>query len=478
MPKPAPKQRPAYRCAECGWETGKWVGRCGECQAWGSVAEAAAPTMRTAAAPVTTRAVPIGQVSVTESAFRSSGVPELDRVLGGGLVPGAAILLAGEPGVGKSTLLLEVAAQTARHQHRTLYVTGEESASQVRLRADRTRGVHDELYLAAETDLGAVLTHIEEVRPSLLVVDSVQTIGASGIEGVPGGVTQVKEVAAALIRVAKTRNITTVMVGHVTKDGSIAGPRVLEHLVDVVLHFEGDRNSRFRMVRAMKNRFGPIDEVGCFDLSSEGISAVTDPTGLFVENHHTQVPGTCVAVTMEGRRPLLAEVQALVTQSPLERPRRTTSGLDGARMAMVLAVLQQHCGLRLHSQDVFASTVGGAKLTEPAVDLAVAVALASASQGAIPPRGVVAMGEIGLAGELRRVRDLPQRLAEAARLGFQVAVVPAQPGSRSSSWAAQRHEPRTVDGMRVIEVPDVDTALRLLKVTDGRHTPLREVADG
>jgi DNA repair protein RadA/Sms len=253
---------------------------------------------------------------------------------------------------------------------------------------------------------------------------------------------------------------------------------VLEHVVDVVLHFEGDRNSRFRMVRAMKNRFGPIDEVGCFDLSSEGISAVTDPTGLFVENHHTQVPGTCVAVTMEGRRPLLAEVQALVTQSPLERPRRTTSGLDGARMAMVLAVLQQHCGLRLHSQDVFASTVGGAKLTEPAVDLAVAVALASASQGAIPPRGVVAMGEIGLAGELRRVRDLPQRLAEAARLGFQVAVVPAQPGSRSPSWAAQRHEPRTVDGMRVIEVPDVDTALRLLKVTDGRQTPLREVADG
>ncbi|SDC79126.1 DNA repair protein RadA [Nocardioides lianchengensis] len=479
MPKPAPKSpRPAYRCAECGWETGKWVGRCGECQAWGSVAEAAAPTLRTAAAPVTTKAVPIGEVSVSESAFRTSGVPELDRVLGGGLVPGAAILLAGEPGVGKSTLLLEVAAQTARTRHRTLYVTGEESASQVRLRADRTGGVHDELYLAAETDLGAVLTHIEEVRPTLLVVDSVQTIGASGIEGVPGGVTQVKEVAAALIRVAKTRNITTVMVGHVTKDGSIAGPRVLEHLVDVVLHFEGDRNSRFRMVRAMKNRFGPIDEVGCFDLSSDGINAVTDPTGLFVENHHAQVPGTCVAVTMEGRRPLLAEVQALVTVSALERPRRTTSGLDGSRMAMVMAVLQQHCGIRFHNQDVFASTVGGAKLSEPAVDLAMAVALASASQGTVPPRGVVAMGEIGLAGELRRVRDLPQRLAEAARLGFQVAVVPAQPGSRSPAWAAQRQESRMVDDMRVIEVPDVDTALRLLKLTDGRQRPLRDVSDG
>src|SRR5215207_8534529 len=431
------KARPSYRCSECGWETGKWVGRCGECQAWGSVAEAGAPTLRAAAGPVSTPAIPIGQVSITESVARPSGVPELDRVLGGGLVPGAAILLAGEPGVGKSTLLLEVAAQTARARQRTLYVTGEESAAQVRLRADRTGGVHDELFLAAETDLGAVLTHIEDVRPTLLVVDSIQTIGASGIDGVPGGVTQVKEVAAALIRVAKTRNITTVLVGHVTKDGSIAGPRVLEHVVDVVLHFEGDRNSRFRMVRAVKNRFGPVDEVGCFDLGADGITAVADPTGLFVEHLHGRVAGTCVAVTMEGRRPMLAEVQALVTPSPLERPRRTVSGLDGSRVAMVLAVLAQHCGLRLHSHDVFASTVGGAKLSEPASDLAVAIALASATLGSAPPAGVVAMGEIGLAGELRRIRDLPQRLAEAARLGFRVAVVPAQPGSRSPAWAAQ-----------------------------------------
>src|SRR6188472_728292 len=391
--------RSSYRCSECGWETAKWVGRCGECQAWGSVAEAGAPTMRAAAGPVSTPAVPIGQVSVTESVARTSGVPELDRVLGGGLVPGAAILLAGEPGVGKSTLLLEVASQTARVRHRTLYITGEESAAQVRLRADRTGGIHDELYLAAETDLGAVLGHVEAVRPTLLVIDSVQTISAADVDGVPGGVTQVKEVAAALIRMAKLRNITTVLVGHVTKDGSIAGPRVLEHLVDVVLHFEGDRNSRFRMVRAMKNRFGPVDEVGCFDLGPDGITAVTDPTGLFVENHHNPVPGTCVAVTMEGRRPLLAEVQALVTPTAAERPRRTTSGLDGSRIAMVIAVLQQHCGIRLHAHDVFASTVGGARISEPASDLAVAVALASATTGHPPPSGVVAMGEIGLAGE-------------------------------------------------------------------------------
>ncbi len=455
--------RPPYQCSECGWTSAKWVGRCGECQAWGSVAEAltvrTAPRLvRTEAGPVSSAAVPIAQVSVESSAFRSSGVPELDRVLGGGLVPGAAILLAGEPGVGKSTLLLEVAAQTSRYQRRTLYVTGEESASQVRLRADRTGGVHNELYLAAETDLGAILTHVEQVRPEVLVVDSIQTIGAPNADGVPGGVTQVKEVAAALIRVAKTRDITTIIVGHVTKDGSIAGPRVLEHVVDVVLHFEGDRNSRFRMVRAMKNRFGPVDEVGCFDLGSDGITAVTDPTGLFVENHLARVPGTCVAVAMEGRRPMLAEVQALVTPSALERPRRTTSGLESARVAMILAVLQQHCRIQLASKDVFASTVGGARLAEPASDLAVAIALASAASGAAPPQGVVALGEISLAGEIRKVRDLPQRLAEAARLGFRVAVAPV--GDRSGQ--PQR---RTVDGMTVLEVADIRGGLIALGLT-------------
>jgi len=414
---------------------------------------------------VTTPAVPIGSVPADQAIHAASGVPELDRVLGGGLVPGAAVLLAGEPGVGKSTLLLEVAARTAARRQRTLYVTGEESAAQVRLRADRTDAVHDELYLAAETDLGAVLTHIEEVRPQLVVVDSVQTIGASGVDGVPGGVTQVKEVANALVRVAKTRGITVVLVGHVTKDGSIAGPRVLEHLVDVVLHFEGESGSRFRMVRAVKNRFGPVDEVGCFDLGPEGITAVTDPTGIFVERHHGRVAGTCVAVTMEGRRPLLAEVQSLVAPATQERPRRTTSGVDGSRLAMVLAVLQQHCGIGLGQRDVFASTVGGAKLTEPAADLALAVALASSHYLSPAPGGVVAMGEIGLSGELRRVRDVQQRLAEAARLGFELAVVPAEPSSPGSF--------RAVEGMRVVEAPDVRTALRLLhldralKVVDG-----------
>ena len=459
------RHRATFRCSECGWETAKWVGRCGECQAWGSVAEAGAASGRTAAGPVTSPAVPIGRVPVEDSRARTSGVPELDRVLGGGLVPGAAVLLAGEPGVGKSTLLLEVAAQTAGSGLRTLYVTGEESASQVRLRADRTSSVHDELYLAAETDLGAVLTHVHEVRPQLLVIDSVQTIGAADVDGVPGGVTQVREVAAALVRVAKTQNIATVMVGHVTKDGSIAGPRVLEHLVDVVLQFEGERDSRLRMVRAVKNRFGPVDEVGCFDLSGRGIVAVTDPTGLFVARHHQPVAGTCVSVVLEGRRPILAEVQALVTPSAAERPRRTTSGLDSSRAAMIVAVLQQRCRINLHSQDVFASTVGGVRIQEPAADLATAIAIASAWKSREVPTDVVAIGEIGLAGELRRVRDTPQRIAEAARLGFGAAIVPLEHGGRPGAV-------RAVDGLEVVGVPDLDAALRVLDLARGDAVPL------
>jgi len=262
------------------------------------------------------------QIDVEASAAATCGVSELDRVLGGGVVPGAVVLLAGEPGVGKSTLLLEVAAAWARAGKTALYVTGEESVAQVRLRADRTGAVHPLLYLAAETELATVLTHVEQLRPSLLVVDSVQTIGSSEVDGVPGGVTQVREVAATLVAIAKRSGMAIVLVGHVTKDGVVAGPRVLEHVVDVVLHFEGDRASRLRLVRATKNRYGPVDEVGCFDLSDDGIVAVTDPTGLFLSRHNEPIAGTCVTVTMEGRRPALAEVKALVAPSPLTTPSR------------------------------------------------------------------------------------------------------------------------------------------------------------
>jgi DNA repair protein RadA/Sms len=371
------------------------------------------------------KAVPIGNVSPTLASRARTGVAELDRVLGAGLVPGVVVLLAGEPGVGKSTLLLEVAARWARNGHTTLYVTGEESAAQVRLRAGRTNAVADQLYLAAETDLGTVLGHIEEVRPSLMVLDSVQTIGTAEADGSPGGVTQVREVTSALVRVAKQRGMAVIIVGHVTKDGAIAGPRLLEHLVDVVLAFEGDRHSGFRMVRATKNRFGPADEVGCFEMVDSGIVEVPDPSGLFTSQHCEPVPGTAVTVTMEGRRPLLAEIQALVANSSAQ-PRRVMNGVESGRIAMVLAVLEQRCGLRLNERDVYVSTVGGAKVSDPAADLAAAIAIASAACNKPVPHRVVALGEVGLAGELRRVPGTERRLSEAARLGSAEAVIPAE----------------------------------------------------
>ena len=450
-----------YRCTECGWQAAKWSGRCGECQAWGTVEQAGASRLARAgiravshrsAAPVSTPAVPIGQVDASDAAARATGMDELDRVLGGGLVPGAVVLLAGEPGVGKSTLLLEAGALVAESGP-VLYVTGEESAAQVRMRADRIGAVSDQLFLAAETDLDAVLGHIEQVKPKLLIIDSVQTIAAAVVEGVPGGVTQIREVASALTAVAKERSLATILVGHVTKDGSVAGPRTLEHLVDVVLHFDGDRHSQLRMVRAVKNRYGPTDEVGCFDLGEYGLIGLPDPSGLFLSQHSEPVPGTCVTVTLEGRRPLPAEVQALVGPSVLEIPRRATSGLDGARVGMVLAVLQRRAGLKLGKQDVYVATVGGVRLTEPSVDLAVAVALASSAANLSVPRGVVAIGEVGLAGEVRRVAALPRRLAEAERMGFRRAIVPA------ASGGPLEHADGPSSLMEVYEVQDVRQAL-------------------
>ena len=450
--KSAKPARPTYRCTECGWTASKWVGRCGECQAWGTVDVAGSDRSagRTAPAAVSRPAVPIGEVRSEDARAVTSGIPELDRVLGGGVVPGAVLLMAGEPGVGKSTLLLEAAACWGRAGRRVLYVSGEESAAQVRLRAERTGAITDELFLAAETDLGALLTHVEQVRPSLLIVDSVQTIGSADVEGVPGGVTQVREVAAAVIGRAKTDHIATLLVGHVTKDGSVAGPRVLEHLVDVVLQFEGDRTSRLRLLRAVKNRFGPVDEIGCFDLTGTGIVEVPDPTGLFVSRHEQPVAGTCVTVTMEGRRPLLAEVQSLTVPATAGgNPRRTSSGLDGSRVAMILAVLTKHCGLQVQQSDVYTASVGGARLIEPSVDLATAIALASAVRDKPCPSDLVAIGEVGLAGEVRPVHELAARLREAARIGFKRAIVPA--GSDLTG----------LDGViTVAAVGDVATAIR------------------
>ena len=446
-----------FRCSECGWTSTKWVGRCGECQAWGSVEEIAAPKkLSLVAGPVSQAATPIGDVSLEIAKARTSGVGELDRVLGGGLIPGAAILLAGEPGVGKSTLLLSVAAESARQNVRALYISGEESASQVRLRAERLKAIDPQLWLAAENDLSAVIGQIDAVSPDLLIIDSIQTISSSAVEGSPGGVTQVREIAAALIRIAKDRNITLILVGHVTKDGSIAGPRLLEHLVDVVLNFEGERHSRLRLIRAMKNRFGASDEVGCFDMSEAGIVGLSDPTGLFTTRHTEPVPGTCVTVALEGRRPLLAEIQALVGVASAEgrefgNARRVTSGLDNPRTAMTLAVLELRANIRLSGRDVYVATVGGMKINEPSADLAVALAVASAAKGLALPSDLIAIGEVGLAGEIRKITGAQQRISEAARLGFKLAMVPV--GSELK-----------VAGMDIMEVSRIEQAIAKVKI--------------
>ncbi len=452
----APARDP-FRCTECGWSTTKWVGRCGECQAWGSVEESGGLTPRkitllpgAVAAPAT----PIGEINLAAAQSRSSGVAELDRTLGGGLVPGGVLLLAGEPGVGKSTLLLTVAAESARNGLTSLYLTGEESAAQVRLRAERLKAIDPSLWLAAETDLAALISHVDRIQPDLLIIDSIQTIASSALDSSPGSITQVREVANTAIRIAKERGITVILVGHVTKDGSIAGPRLLEHLVDVVLNFEGDRHSRLRLIRAVKNRFGATDEVGCFDLHDGGITGVADPTGLFTTRHAEPVPGTCLTVALEGRRALVAEIQALVGAEKDRddgNARRVTSGLDSSRCAMTLAVLELRAGVNLAGRDVYVATVGGMKLVEPSVDLALALAVASAAVNLALPPDLIAIGEVGLAGEIRRVNGLQQRAQEAHRLGFKKAILPA--GSEVK-----------VAGMDIVEVHRLAQALEKVKL--------------
>jgi DNA repair protein RadA/Sms len=451
--------RPAYVCDACGHQPPKWLGRCPECNEWGSVIESTVTGPMVSGRVVSSRlpsepARPISTISAAPAKAVPTGVSELDRVLGGGLVPGAVVLLAGEPGVGKSTLLLDVAQHWAVGAGTpSLVVSGEESVSQVRLRAERLGALDERLYLAAESDLGAVLGHLDAVKPGLLVLDSVQTISTPGTEGVPGGVTQVRAVTSALVSIAKERGLATVLVGHVTKDGQVAGPRVLEHLVDVVLHFEGDKHSSLRLVRGVKNRYGAADEVGCFEMHERGITSLVDPSGMFLTRYAEPVPGTCVTVAMEGRRALVTEVQALIGAEVQGSPRRTVSGLDSARLAMVLAVLERRTKqLKLYNREVFAATVGGMRVVEPAADLAMALAVASGGLDLAMAPHLVAIGEVGLTGEVRRVGAVGRRLAEAARLGFKTALVPPGCGEGSTDGVPA--------GMRVIEVPDLRSALQ------------------
>ena len=441
--------------------TAKWVGRCLECGAWGTIDEVAVVTAlpgthRRATVPASV-AVPISSVEPHRAGHCPTGVSEFDRVLGGGVVPGSVTLLAGDPGVGKSTLLLKVVRRWAQSGRRALYVSGEESAGQIRMRADRTGCSHDEVYLAAESDLHAVLVHIEEVHPTLVVIDSVQTISTTEVAGVTGGVTQVRAVTTALTAAAKMSGVAMVLVGHVTKEGSIAGPRSLEHLVDVVLHFEGDRSSPLRMVRGVKNRFGSAEEVGCFRLEDSGIEAVVDPSGLFLDQRPEPVPGTAITVTLDGKRPLIGEVQALLATPANGSPRRAVSGIDHARAAMVTAVLEKHGRLRIAANDIYLSTVGGMRLTDPSTDLAVAIALASAYATLPLPTNAVVIGEVGLSGNLRRVNGMERRLTEAVRQGFTAALIPPDCGVL----------PR---GMRAFEAATVAAALQhLLDLAEDRR---------
>jgi DNA repair protein RadA/Sms len=430
------KVRTVHRCTECGTGAPRWAGRCTGCGAWNTLVEEIEPVR---ASPLATAAggrlarggvlvadepVSILEVDAAEWAAQPTGIGELDRVLGGGLVPGSVTLVGGEPGIGKSTLLLQALASLAAAGSKALLVSAEESKQQVRLRAERLGALHPRILLLGETDLANIVAAVERTEPDVLVVDSIQTIFDPTLESAPGSVAQVRECAHHLVQLAKQRAMATLLVGHVTKDGALAGPRVLEHVVDTVLAFEGDRHHALRLLRAAKHRFGSTEELGLFEMTEAGLAGVPDPSGLFLGDRSIHVPGSVVVPAMEGHRPLLVEVQALVAPSNNPMPRRSAQGLDQGRLALLLAVLERRVGLGFAGADVYASAVGGVRINEPGADLAVALALASALTGVSLKPTLVACGEVGLGGELRQVAHTQRRLAEAARLGFDEAIVP------------------------------------------------------
>jgi DNA repair protein RadA/Sms len=419
-----------HACSECGYTTGKWLGRCPACDGWGTFVEerslAAAPGVRGAAAagkPL----LRLVEVEASDAERIPTGVPELDRVLGGGLVPASLVLVSGDPGIGKSTLLL-MALRSLSREHKVVLVTGEESSAQVKLRADRLGGAGD-VHILAETNLDEVCATLERERPEVCVVDSVQTLYAPELGSAPGSVGQVREAAGRFLRVSKEQGIATFLVGHVTKEGAVAGPRVLEHLVDCVLHFEGDRYRSHRVLRAVKNRFGSTNELGVFEMTSEGLVAVEDPSELFGRPDDEQ-PGSAVVCTIEGTRPLLLEIQALVSPTDLAMPRRVGTGVDPKRLSMIVAVLGRHAGLALGQADVFVNVAGGVRIDEPGADLGVALAIASAARAAPVKAGTACFGEIGLTGRVRPVSQAERRLAECAKLGFSEVLVPDGTESR------------------------------------------------
>lgn len=436
--------RTTHRCRSCGAMAVRWEGRCSGCGEWDALEEVDT-VVAPAVAASANRPVPIGQVDALGAVPRPTGVAELDRVLGGGLVPGSVTLVAGEPGIGKSTLLLQALAARSVAE-RTLLVSAEESAQQVRRRADRLGCLAPGLHLLAATTMAEVTAAVDEIDPAVLVVDSVQTVCEPGLGPSPGSPGQVRAVASSITALAKQRNLAAVLVGHVTKDGDLAGPRSLEHLVDTVLSFEGDRHHALRLLRAVKHRFGATGELGLFSMGERGLEGVADPSGMLLGDRQRGVTGSVVVPVQEGSRILLVEVQALVTSSTLSNPRRSAQGLDGNRLAQLVAVLFRHCAVQLAECDVHVAVAGGVRVNEPAVDLGLALALASSKVGRAVPDDVVAVGEVGLGGEVRQVASTPRRLAEAARLGFRRAIVP---------WSAPRPPP----GIGALRVGDLRSAL-------------------
>ncbi|XAH24081.1 DNA repair protein RadA [Xylophilus sp. GW821-FHT01B05] len=466
------KEKTNYVCSECGGTSPRWLGKCPSCGAWNTLVETvaqAAPaasknrlgTPAFAALAQTAEVAMLADIEASDFERTPTGMDELDRVLGGGIVEGGVVLIGGDPGIGKSTLLLQALDALSRRPSAasanepagldTLYVTGEESGAQVALRSRRLGLDHSQVQVLAEIQLEKILATLDQLRPAVAVIDSIQTVYSDQLTSAPGSVAQVRECAAHLTRAAKASGVAIILVGHVTKDGSLAGPRVLEHMVDTVLYFEGDTHSSFRLVRAIKNRFGAVNEIGVFAMTERGLKGVTNPSAIFLSQHAEPVPGSCVLVTLEGTRPMLVEIQALV-DSGGPSPRRLSVGLDRDRLAMLLAVLHRHAGISCMDQDVFVNAVGGVRITEPAADLAVLLAITSSLRGKPLPKGFLAFGEVGLAGEVRPAPRGQERLKEAAKLGFSVAVVPKANAPK-----------KPIEGLEIHAVERVEEAMDVVR---------------
>ncbi|HEY0201267.1 MAG TPA: DNA repair protein RadA [Burkholderiaceae bacterium] len=456
------KEKSIFTCSECGGTSPRWLGKCPHCDAWNTLVEGVpeAPGKNRFGAPRFQALAGAAEVAVladieaTDVARTPTGIDELDRVLGGGIVEGGVVLIGGDPGIGKSTLLLQALDALQRQAMSTLYITGEESGAQVALRSRRLGLEQSQVQVLAEIQLEKMLATLDALRPAVAVIDSIQTVYSDQLTSAPGSVAQVRECAAHLTRAAKASGTAIVLVGHVTKEGALAGPRVLEHMVDTVLYFEGDTHSSFRLVRAIKNRFGAVNEIGVFAMTERGLKGVSNPSAIFLSQHSEPVPGSCVLVTLEGTRPLLVEIQALV-DSGGPSPRRLSVGLERDRLAMLLAVLHRHAGIDCMDQDVFVNAVGGVRISEPAADLAVLLAIASSLRGKPLPKGFIAFGEVGLAGEVRPAPRGQERLREAAKLGFSVAVVPKANAPRKGA--------REIEGLVIHAVERIDEAMDVVR---------------